>query len=417
MRRSGLRRDSDDKNKSGRENPQNEPSPDNGNQLAPAEKSKQSKKFPIVGIGASAGGLDAFKKLFSNLPSDTGMAFVLVQHLAPSHVSILSELLARITAMPVNEATDGMVVEPNHVYVIPPSAELAIYHGILRLTLRKETRGQYLPINYFFNTLAEDQDGAAIGVVLSGTGKDGTEGLKAIKAEGGIVFAQDPESAEQTGMPQSAIAANIADFILTPESIADELARIARHPYLTQPKDTEIEEGLEEQAIGLFDKIFIVLRRTTGVDFSNYKQATIKRRVARRMALHKIEKLEDYVELLQESPTEAQVLYQDILIMVTEFFRDPEAFDILKREVFPAIVQDKSQENPVRIWVPGCSTGQEAYSIAIALLEFIESATQRPAIQVFATDINERDIEVARSGVYPETIEKEVSPERLSRFF
>jgi two-component system CheB/CheR fusion protein len=417
MERCGLQNDPHENNKSVPKKPNKEPTSDSDNQLMPAEESKQSKKFPVVGVGASAGGLDAFKRLFGNLPSDTGMAFVLVQHLAPSHTSILSELLAKVTSMPVAEITDGMVVEPDHVYVIPPSAELAIYHGVLRLTVRKETRGQYLPINYFFNTLAEDQDGVAIGVVLSGTGKDGTEGLKAIKAEGGIVFVQDPDSAEQTGMPQSAIAANVADFILTPENIAVELMRIARHPYLAQPKAIEIEETTEEQAANLFDKIFIILRRAVGVDFSNYKQATIKRRVARRMALLKIEKLEDYVDFLRENPAEAQVLYQDILIMVTEFFRDPEAFDILKREVFPVIVKDKSQENPVRIWVPGCSTGQEAYSIAMALLEFIESTSQRPAIQIFATDINERDIEVARLGVYPETIDKEVSPERLRRFF
>lgn len=385
--------------------------------LSAKRADKSGKQFPIVGIGASAGGLDAFTKLFEQLPSDTGMAFVLIQHLAPTHESVLSELLSRVTPMPVSEVEDDMEVEPNHVYVIPPNMNMSISRGILKLITREKTRGLYLPIDYFFRSLAENIDGISIGVVLSGTGSDGSEGIKAIKAQGGITFAQDPESAEQGGMPRSAIATGAVDFIMMPQEIAQELARIAKLPYIRQPKATEIGKQLPESEDKLLNRIFALLRETTGVDFTYYKHGTIKRRIARRMALLRIETLQDYVKHLQENPVEVQDLYQDILIKVTEFFRDPEAFEALKREVFPKATKGKSPETPIRVWVPGCSTGEEAYSLAISLFEFLGDTVNKPPIQVFATDINEADLDIARASIYPESIRQEVSLERLQRFF
>ncbi|MDP2212012.1 MAG: chemotaxis protein CheB [Candidatus Aquicultor sp.] len=378
---------------------------------------KSGKLFPIVGIGASAGGLGAFTKLFEHLPSDTGMAFVLVQHLAPTHESLLSELISRVTAMPVSEVKDGMQVEPNHVYVIPPDTVMRISHGVLKLTPRDQTHGLYLPIDYFFRSLVEDDGGIAIGVVLSGTGSDGAEGLKAIKAQNGITFAQDLDSAEQDGMPKSASATGAVDFVMTPQEIAQELARLAALPYVKKPRGAKADELAPDLEAGSLNRIFAIIHTATGADFSQYKQATIKRRIARRMSLLKIEKLQDYVTYLQENPAEAQSLYQDILIKVTEFFRDPRAFEALKQEVFPQIVENILPEAPIRVWVPGCATGEEAYSIAISLLEFLENTASKHQIQIFATDINGVDLERARIGIYLERIKKEVSEERLDRFF
>lgn len=370
--------------------------------------------FPIVGIGASAGGLEASTELLKNLPSDTGMAFVLVQHLDPKHISILPELLSRATKMPVDSVKDGMKVEPNHVYVMPPNVNMAIFHGVLNLMPRVETRGMHMTIDYFFRSLAEDQDIKAIGVILSGTASDGALGLKTIKAEGGITFVQDPRSAQYDGMPRSAIAAGVVDFILAPGEIAKELTRIGQHPYVTRPKAVEAVPEAEDD---LLNKVFILLRSATGVDFTYYKQATIKRRIARRLVLNKIEKLEDYVRYLQDNPAEAEALYQDILITVTSFFREPETFEVLKSEVFPKIMRDKALGTSIRVWVPGCSTGEEAYSVAISLVEFLEGTQPKPAVQVFATDINGKAIEKARAAVYPESITADVLPERMQRFF
>lgn len=378
---------------------------------------KFGKPFPVVGIGASAGGLGAFTKLFEHLPSDTGMAFVVVQHLAPTHESLLSGLISRVTAMPVSEVKDGMQAEPNHVYVIPPDTIMSISHGIFKLTPRDQIHGLYLPIDHFFRSLAEDDGGIPIGVVLSGTGSDGAEGLEAIKEQGGITLAQDPESAEQDGMPKSAIATGAVDFVMTPQEIAQELGKLASISYVRKPREAKADELMPELEEGSLNRIFTILRTATGADFSQYKQATIKRRIARRMALLRIEKPQDYVTYLQENPAEAQSLYQDILIKVTEFFRDPGAFEALKQEVFPQIVESRSPEAPIRVWVPGCATGEEAYSITISLLEFLENVAVRHPIQIFATDISEADLEVARVGIYPESIKKEVSEESLGRLF
>ena len=371
--------------------------------------------FPIVGIGASAGGLEAFTQLLGALPVDTGLALVLVQHLAPQHESMLTALLSHATKLPVHEARDGMRVAPNHIYVIPPNTNLAVLHGRLSLMPRTEARGRHLPVDFFFRSLAADMKERSIGVILSGTASDGTEGLRVIKAEGGLTFSQDEKSAKYDGMPHSAIAAGVVDFVLPPEGIARELARLGRHPYIAQPA-AKAEDPLPESD-GELSKVFILLRSATGVDFSFYKPPTLRRRIARRMALHKIGSLAHYVRFLRQTPHEVDALYQDLLINVTSFFREPEAFEVLKRRVFPRLLKDRQAQTPIRVWVPGCSTGEEAYSIAIALLECLGHKGAGVPVQVFATDVSERAIDKARAGIYPAGIGADVSPARLRRFF
>ena len=376
----------------------------------------KAKSFPIVGIGASAGGLEAFTQLLGALPVDTGLAFVLVQHLDPKHESMLTTLLARATPLPIHEARDGMHIEANHIYVIPPNTNLAVLHGRLSLMPRTEARGLHLPVDYFFRSLAADQQSRAIGVILSGTASDGTEGLRAIKAEGGLTFAQDEKSAKYNGMPHSAIAAGVVDFVLPPEGIAREMARLGRHPYVALPAAAKAEDPLPESDENL-NKVFILLRAAAGVDFSCYKPTTLKRRIARRMALHKIESLGHYVRFLKQTPGEVDALYQDLLINVTSFFREPEAFEALKKTVFPRLLKDRPARTPIRVWVPGCSTGEEAYSIAITLIEFLGTKGASVPVQVFATDISEPAIGKARVGIYPVGIAADVSAARLRRFF
>ncbi|CAN5757449.1 hypothetical protein BH18ACI4_BH18ACI4_17640 [soil metagenome] len=375
--------------------------------------------FPVVGIGASAGGLEAFRQFLEHLPVDTGMAFVLVQHLDPSHESILTELLSRSTRIPVIEVSDGMRVEPDHVYVIPRNTNMTIEDGVLRLLLREEARGLHRPIDYFLRSLSEDQSHRPIGVILSGTASDGTLGLEAIKAEGGITFAQDPKSAKYDGMPRSAAAAGHVDFILTPEGIAKELARISRHPYVTPPPagPSLVEGDFIPSGRNAFRKILALLRKSSGVDFTDYKASTLRRRITRRMVLNKLEKTEDYARYLSEHVEEAEALYQDILINVTSFFRNPETFVVLKEKILPKLVQQRRPDEPVRVWVLGCSTGQEAYSIAMSFLEFAGDHANHIPVQIFATDLSDRGIERARSGIYSKDITDHVSPERLRRFF
>lgn len=372
--------------------------------------------FPIVGIGASAGGLNAYSKLLKALPLDTGMAFVLVQHLDPKHASMLPELLGRTTLMPVIEISDGLHVEPNKVYVMPPNYSLAILHGRLHLMPRPDAQGKHLPIDDFLRTLADDMQSNAIGVILSGTASDGTFGLRAIKAEGGITFAQNEASCEYDGMPHSAIAAGHVDFILPPEEIALELARIAKHPYLQQefrlPK-----EGESPLAGDSLNKIFVLLRTRTGNDFTYYKHATIRRRIKRRMVLNQIERMDDYVKYLQQQPKEVDALFQDFLINVTSFFRDPETFEALKAEVFPQLLQGRGNVQPLRIWIPGCSTGEEVYSVAIALFEFLSENIGGMRIQIFASDIDSKAVDKARAGHYPDGIRDNVTAARLQRYF
>ena len=376
--------------------------------------------FPIVGIGASAGGFEAFRQLLHELSRDTGMAFVLVQHLDPGHESMLTKLLSRATQMPVTEVKDGMGIEPNHVYVIPPNTTMEILDGVLRLRARDDPAARHLPVDSFFHSLAAEQGSRAIGVILSGTASDGTLGLKAIKAEGGITFAQDEGSSKYFGMPGSAVAAGCVDFVLPPEAIAAELARIGRHPYVGVHRPSQTPplpaEG-EGAGDGQLRKIFGMLRNATGVDFTHYKYSTIKRRIARRMVVHKMETVEQYIQYIGANRGELEDLYEDFLIHVTEFFRDPEAFQKLQEIVFPAIVEAKAPGETLRIWTPGCSTGEELYSIAIALLEYLGDKAAGIPIQMFGTDISETSIEKARAGVYPESSLVGVSPERLRRFF
>ena len=383
------------------------------------EQSSQYQSFPVVGIGASVGGLEAFTQLLSHVPTDTGMVFVLIQHLDPNHKSLLSEILSRVTQMPVQEVQDGTVVEPNHVYVIPPNKQMQLVQGILQLMPRDKTRGHAMTVDTFFLSLAEECGSKAIGVVLSGADGDGSVGAKAIKVAGGITFAQCEDTAKISSMPNTAIATGYIDFILPPQEIARELAKISLHPYVVQPtlgNETEPVEQIIEGENAL-PTIFALLRTTTGVDFTHYKHNTLKRRILRRMVLYQMERLEDYVTYLREHPAELQALYEDVLINVTSFFRDSEAIDTLKSKVFPTIVQDKSPGLPIRIWVAGCSTGEEVYSIAISLLEFLETQPIKPPIQIYATDISEIAIEKARLGIYKHSQMADVSLERLRRFF
>jgi two-component system, chemotaxis family, CheB/CheR fusion protein len=382
-------------------------------QLDETETSSLENHFPVVGIGASAGGLEAFRQLLSHLPIDTGMAFVLIQHLDPHHKSLLTEILARETAMPVVEVKSGLAVQPNHVYVIPPNTKMAIVHGALKLTARDRTKP--MPVDTFFFSLAADLGSKAIAVVLSGGDGDGSRGLEAIKEAGGITFAQCEASAKVSSMPNTAVATGRVDFILLPAEIAQELAKISRHPYIAHPTPAKAIEVLLEGETAL-KTIFILLRTDTGVDFTLYKHATLKRRILRRMVLYRLESIEDYVIYLREHPEEVQALYEDILIHVTSFFRDPIAFEVLQAKVFPTIAA-KSPAVPIRIWVAGCSTGEEAYSIAICLLEFLDTQAIRPPIQIYATDISDWAIERARTGFYQRSAVADISPERLQRFF
>jgi two-component system CheB/CheR fusion protein len=376
----------------------------------------RSGKFPIVGIGASAGGLEAFVQLLENLRPDLGMAYVLVQHLDPRHESMLAGIVSRATSIPVVEVKDGMQVKPDHIYVIPPNVDMAILNRSLSLMPRPSMRGPHLAIDYFLRSLARDQKEQAIAVILSGTASDGAQGVKEIKGESGITFAQDEESAKYSGMPLSAIATGCVDFVLPPKEIARELGRIGRHPYLmigkpVDPRQAEPETDEETR------KIYVLVRNATGVDFSLYKQTMMRRRILRRMAFHKLERTRDYVRFLQENPAEVVDLYQDFLINVTSFFRDPEAFRALRKRVLPAILKGRHPSAPLRIWVPGCSSGEEVYSIGILLLEAMGGVHPAGPVQLFGTDIDERSIEKARIGIYPDSIARDVSPERLRRFF
>jgi len=379
----------------------------------------ETDSFAVVAVGASAGGLEAFSQLLRAIPNNTGMAFVFIQHLDPKHHSMLSELLAKAANMPVLEATNGTAVKPNHVYVIPPNVNMGIAEHRLRLTPRASPPGLHTPIDFFMRSLAEERSGRSIGIVLSGTASDGTRGLTAIKAEGGITFAQDEKSAKYSGMPHSAVASGSVDFILPPEQIARELVRIGGHPYLdgSHARDGRPRAAKLKRSEDPFEPIFTLLRRAGGINFSLYKSGTVQRRTLRRMAIHRIDHLGDYAKFLEKHPKEIEALCQDLLIPVTSFFRDLEAFESLKTKVLPAILKDKSSKENIRIWTPGCSTGEETYSLAIILLEFLGNRMSSYEIQLFGTDANERGIETARAGFFQERIAQEVSPDRLRRFF
>jgi len=366
----------------------------------------------IVGVGASAGGLEAFTELLSHLPGDTGLAFVLIQHLDPSHESHLTELLSKASKMPVSEVRGETRAEANHVYVIAPRCNLGISNGVLQSPPRPD-RGPNLPIDSFLRALAADRGSEAFGVVLSGAGSDGTLGLQAIKVAGGITFAQEMRTAKFDSMPASAIAAGVVDFVLPPAGIARQLVAIARDSRVP----IEPGEAAEQSGDAELRKIFRLLRLATGVDFTYYKHSTLKRRIKRRMAVRGIEALEEYSRDLERNREEANALCESFFITVTAFFREPAVFEELKKRVFPALVENRGREDPIRIWVPGCSTGEEAYSIAICLTEFLEEAGVTFPFEVFATDISETAIQKARAGTYTGAALAHVSPQRLARFF
>ncbi len=370
--------------------------------------------FPIVGIGASAGGLETLETLFKAMPPDSGIGFVLVVHLDRTHVSMLPELLQKYTPMPVRQVEDGMLVEPNHVYVIPPNKDLTIVHGTLHLTELVEPRGAKLPIDSFFRSLAQDQGTSASGIILSGTGTDGTLGVKAIKSSVGMVMVQSEETAKYGGMPRSAIATGVVDYVLAPDQMPEQLIRYTRHatgeaaPRVVPP-DGPLPAALQ--------KIFAVLRARNQHDFSLYKKNTVCRRIERRMNVHQIDDIAGYVRYLQESDREADALFKELLIGVTNFFRDPEAFRVLQDEALPAILEAKPNDYSVRIWVPGCASGEEAYSVAILLDEGMERLGHRHAVQIFGTDLDPDAIAVARTGTYPASITADVEAKRLERYF
>ena len=386
----------------------------------PSEPATQSllpsAEFPIVGIGASAGGLAAFEAFLSGMPtdSDPGMAFVLVQHLAPDHKSILSELVRSYTRMQVFEVEDSIQVQPNCTYIIPPNHDMALLNGALHLLQPSAPRGQRLPIDFFFHSLAQDQRERAICIVLSGTGSDGTLGARAVKDGGGLVMVQTPASTEYDGMPRSAINTGLVDFVLLPAEMPAQLITHVAHVFGKVLRPPYPPAHKTEDVLG---KIFILLRAQTGHDFSQYKQKTIARRIERRMAVQQIDQLEAYLRYLQQTPAEVEALFRDLLIGVTSFFRDPEAFAVLQEQAIPRLFDDKPANALIRVWAPGCANGEEAYSIAILLQEQMEKLKRNFQVQIFATDIDRQAIAQARSGRYPASIAADISPERLARFF
>ncbi len=391
--------------------------PDDGSKLdLPRPAATLDTGFAIVGIGASAGGLAAFEAFFSGMPAyhDPGMAFVLVQHLAPDHESILTELIQRYTRMQVFEVKDGMVVQPNCAYIIPPNRDMAFLNGSLQLLEPTEPRGHRLPIDFLFRSLAQDQHERAIGIVLSGTGSDGSLGVRSIKAEGGMVMVQIPASCEFDGMPRNALATGLVDYELAPAEMPAQLMAYVAHAF---GMPARIVAATTPQTENALKKIFVLLRAQTGHDFSHYKLSTIYRRIERRMAVQQIETLDGYVKCLQQTPVEVEALFRDLLIGVTNFFRDKDAFEIFEKQCIAKLFEGKPAGAVIRVWSTGCSTGEEAYSIAILLQEHLEAVKQSYRVQVFATDIDSHAIATARAGIYRASIVSDISAERLARFF
>jgi two-component system, chemotaxis family, CheB/CheR fusion protein len=377
-----------------------------------ADEKKTASGFPVVGIGASAGGLEALETFFTHMPPEAGIAFVIVQHLDPTHKSIMDELLKRHTTMRVLQAADGLKLEPNSVYLNQPDKDVGIFNGKFQLTDPVETHRVRLPINYFFRSLAEDQGENAVCIILSGSGSDGTLGLKEIKGSGGMVMVQDPEQAQYDSMVMSAIETGLADYVLPAEKMPKELIGYIKQPYVRGHKI-----GIGAEHLDAIQKVLMIVRSKSGHDFSHYKQNTVYRRVERRMALHKITEMRNYIQYIKETPTEVDALFKDLIIEVTSFFRDPEAFEVLGKKIIPAIVEQKKTDSAVRIWVPGCAGGEEAFSIAILFQEAMDRVSKHLNVQIFATDINKDTIERARTALFPEGISADMPAERLGRFF
>ena len=373
---------------------------------------------PIVCVGASAGGLEAFTQLLQPLPAPPGLAFVLVQHLDPAHESLLAPLLARVTRLPVQQIADGMAVRPNQVYVAPPQADVVLAHRVLHLIPRTERSGLHMPIDVFFRSLAADQGPRAVGIVLSGGGSDGALGLQDIKDHGGLTLVQDERTAAVAGMPHSALMHGPVDAIASPDGLAQTLLQLVQQPYVTaaptaEPEDTPIPGDAREA----WGQILTQLQRATGVDFTAYKPGTIQRRVGRRVALCHVEAPAAYAQYLQHHRDELEALYYDLLIKVTTFFREPASFEALTRDVLPRLLAGRPETRPLRLWVPGCATGEEAYSLGICVLEYLSAQRLQHPIHLFATDLDERALAKARTGLYIENIALDVSAERLRRFF
>lgn len=383
--------------------------------LSDAAALPEKAPFPIVGIGASAGGLEALEQFLSHVPDQCGLAFVIIQHLDPTHKGIMPELLQRTTAMEVFQVKDRMKVRQNCVYVIPPNKDMSILHGVLHLFDPTAPRGLRLPIDFFLRSLAEDRKELSIGVILSGMGSDGTMGLRAIKEKAGVVLVQEPSSAKFDSMPRSAIGAGLADLIAPAEQLPGKIVGFLKHARSI----TTAELTLEEKDQSAMEKILILLRAKTGQDFSLYKKNTVYRRIERRMSIHQIDKITSYVRYLQENPQEVELLFKELLIGVTSFFRDPEAWELLQKEVISKLLEKRPAGGVLRAWSAGCSTGEEAYSLAMAFKETLEQVHPPGnfSLQIFATDLDSDAIDRARAGVYPANIAADISSERLRRFF
>jgi two-component system CheB/CheR fusion protein len=376
--------------------------------------SKVTGKFPIVGIGASAGGLEALEQFLGNVPENSGMAYVVIQHLDPTQKGMLPELLQRISTMKVSQAKDRMPVKVNSIYVIPPNSSMSILHGVLHLFDPVETRGMRLPIDFFFRSLADDRKDLGIGIILSGMGSDGSIGLRAIKENNGIVLVQEPSNAKYDSMPRSAIDSVVVDIVAAARELPARLIEFMKHiPAIRSDLDAEIKDKSS------LEKIIILLRTYTGNDFSLYKKNTLYRRIERRMSVHKIDKIMSYVHFLQGNPKEVEILFKELLIGVTNFFRDTAVWEKLKDSVFPTIISNLQPGSALRAWIPGCSTGEEAYSLAIVFKEVLDKINPHTgtSLQIFATDIDADAIEIARRGLFPPNIAADVSADRLSRFF
>lgn len=370
--------------------------------------------FPIVAIGASAGGLEALESFFSNMPPEPGLSFVVIQHLSPGAKSAMRELLQAKTKMAVHRAENGMKIEPNRIYVNPPGMEVSLINRTLHSTEPRVGKAPLFPIDSFFRSFAESEKEKAICVILSGTGTDGTLGLRACKEEGGMVIVQDVNQAKFDGMPRSAVGTGLVDMVLPVEKMAEGILSYVKHPYmLATEKNGRVYKTFQD----FMTRILLQVRARTGVDFTEYKQSSIRRRVERRMATHQIEAIEDYFRYIEENPSELEALHKDFLIGVTRFFRDSEAFEVLSEKVVSKLIQDTRPGSTLRIWVPGCSTGEEAISIAILFVEYMEKLNTHHSIQIFGTDVDPPAIDRARLGEYPESIVSEVSESRLERFF
>ncbi|MCF8080956.1 MAG: hypothetical protein K9K88_16885 [Desulfobacterales bacterium] len=372
---------------------------------------KEGVSFPIVGIGASAGGLETLNAFFSSMPSDSNMAFVVIQHLSSQHKSIMASLLEKHTRMSVRQIEDGMKIRFNHVYLNPPGKNVAIFNRSLHLLEPANNSTINMPIDFFFRSLSEDQGEKAIGIILSGTASDGTLGIKEVKGESGMVMVQQPDTAKYNGMPKSAIETGLVDFILPVEKMSKELIRYIQHPFLESPERFKLTDPPIK---GQMQKIFALIRSATGHDFSHYKQSTILRRIQRRLTVHQIKKLSDYTLFLQKNPAEIDVLFKNLVIGVTSFFRDPDAYDVLAQQALPELFSEKKPDTDFRFWVSGCSTGEEAYSLAMIVSEVMDKIKKHFNVQIFATDIDAAAIDGARRGFYPESIGADVSSKRLN---